>query len=132
MPIDLYWANETQSILIEKFHDVWTWQQVSEACQTKVYPQISGLSHPVVLIQDMTGSHWTPTTRLLNDVQAVMQIPCPANLVMLLVVSGNPSIDALVISAYQRFGDEGCVYQACATANEAIQIAKDYLSQQNL
>jgi hypothetical protein len=131
MPIETYWANDTQSILIEKFHDVWTWQQVSEACQTKIYPQLNNISHPVVLIQDMMGSHWTPTTNLLKDVQAMMQTPCPDNMVMLLVVSGNPSIDVLVISAYQRFDNEGCVYQACSTVNQAIRVAKDYLSQQD-
>jgi hypothetical protein len=130
MPIDIYWANNKQSILIEKFHDVWTWQQVTTTCQTKVYPLLGNLSHPVVMIQDMVGSHWTPTTNLLQDVQATMQVPYPDNVVMLLVVSGNPSIDALVISAYKRFGREDCVYQASSTVNQAIRVAIDYLSQE--
>ena len=128
MPIETHWANNKQSIIIEKFHDVWTWHQVSETCHSKIHPLLNNTEQPVVLIQDMIGSHWTPTVNLLQDVQEMMQTPCPENIVMIVVVSGNPSIDALLVSAYKRSGREACVYQACSTVNQAIQIAGNYLS----
>jgi|GEM_PF-2375461 len=128
MPIETHWANNIQSILIEKFHDVWTWHQVSEACQTKIHPLLHNMNQPIVLIQDMIGSHWTPTTNLLQDVQETMQTPCPENIVMVVVVSGNPAIDTLLVSAYKRAGQQSCIYQACPTVNQAIRVAGDYLS----
>ena len=129
MPIETHWANHDQSILIEKFHDVWTWQQVSKACQMKIYPLLEDVIHPVVLIQDMVGSHWNPTTNLLQDVQQMMQTPYPDNIQMTLVVSGNLAIDTLLISAYKRCGQDGHIFQACSTINRALQIAGDYLNE---
>ena len=131
MPIETHWANTSQSILIEKFYDVWTWQQVTEACQSQIHPQMADLIHPVAMIQDMTGSHWTPAPGLVQDVKKVMETACPDNIVMLLVVSGDSSIDTLVVSAYQRFGKADCTYQACKTINQALRLATDHLNQKN-
>lgn len=128
MPIENHWANTKQSILIEKFYDVWTWQQVIDACQSQINPALTDVSHPVVLIQDMVGSHWTPTTNLLQEVQEMMKTPCPKIIQMLIVVSGNPAIDALVTAAYKRYGAAHCNFRSCATVNQAIQVASDFLS----
>lgn len=128
MPIETHWANNTQSILIEKFKDVWTWHQVAEACQSKIHPMLQDTSQAVVLIQDMIGSHWTPTTNLLHDVQEMMETPYPENIMMVVVVSGNPAIDTLLVSAYKRSGRQVCIYQACSTVNQAIRIAGEYLA----
>lgn len=127
MPIENHWANANQSILIEKFHDVWTWQQMIDVCVEEIHPILSANTYPVVLIQDMIGSHWTPTTNLLQEVQQVMKSPCPDRLKMMIVVSGDPAIDALVIAAYKRFGSPDRVYRSCSTINKALQIASDYL-----
>jgi hypothetical protein len=104
---------------------------VSVACQSAIHPQLDGLYHPVVLIQDMVGSHWTPTTNLLQDIQAMMQTPCPDNIIMVLVVAGDPAIETLVVSAYKRLGPESCTYQSCSTTNQAIRVALEYLSQED-
>ena len=72
MPIDIHWANNTQSIVIQKFYDVWTWDQVSKTCRGELYPTITDIQQPIVLIQDMVGSHWTPTTSLLAEIEMVM------------------------------------------------------------
>lgn len=127
MPIEIHWANNTQSIVIQKFSDVWTWEQVRVTCKKQLYPSINEMSHPVVLIQDMVGSHWTPTTSLLAEVEKLMNIPQPANLPMLQVVSGNPSVDMLVVSAYKRYGDPNKVFQASSTVNAALRLAQDFL-----
>ncbi len=128
MPINIHWANNTQSIVIQKFSDVWTWDQVVVNCQTDLYPAIGQMSHPVVLIQDMVGSHWTPTTSLLAEVEKLMHIPQPHNLPMIQVVSGEPSVDMLVVSAYKRTSDSNCIFQASSTVNVALRNANDYLN----
>ena len=128
MPIENYWANNEQSILIEKFYDVWTWDQVIDTCQNHINPTLSPINHPVVLIQDMIGSHWTPTINLLSEVQRMMMTPYHDNVSMILVVSGDAAIDTLVVAAYKRYGKADCTYQACSTINKAIIIANDYLS----
>jgi len=127
MPIEIHWANNNQSILIEKFNDVWTWQQVADACQMQIRPTLSNIPHPVILIQDMVGSHWTPTTNLLQEVQHMMKTPYPNNVIMVIVVSGDRSIDALVTAAYNRFGGSECDYQSSPTVNQAIRTASTYL-----
>lgn len=129
MPIEIHWANHAHNILIEKFYDVWTWEQVAHACEVDISPLLSDPVAPTVLIQDMVGSHWTPTTNLLTEVQQMMKTPYPDNVVMVIVVSGNPSIDTLVIAAYKRYGGEPTIYQSCPTTNQAIQIADEYLNQ---
>jgi hypothetical protein len=131
MPIEIHWANIAQSILIEKFKDVWTWQQVSEACETQIRSLVRDKLHPIIIVQDMVGSHWTPTTSLLQDVQNSLATSGSDNIVMTLVVSGNPSIDALLVSAYKRSGQKDVIYQRCSTVNQALQVADDYLKTQS-
>jgi len=128
MPIEIHWANNTQSIVIQKFYDVWTWEQVGISCRTELYPAIMELSHPIVLIQDMVGSHWTPTTNLLQEVEKLMGISSPENLRMILVVSGEVSVDTLVVSAYKRYGQPHQAFQSAKTINAAIRVASDFLS----
>lgn len=128
MPIELHWANQEQSVLIEKFYDVWTWSEVGEACLTQVAPIVQDSAHPIVLIQDMIGSHWTPTTKLMDEVKRLFQdAPCPKQIEMVVVVSGEVSVNALVTSAYRRFGNPDLVYEPCSTVNQAIQVATQFL-----
>jgi len=127
MPIEIHWANSAQSIIIQKFYDVWTWEQVGANCRTQLYPIVADLPHPVVLIQDMVGSHWTPTTSLLQEVETFMRIPCPSNLELIVVVSGEASVDMLVTSAYKRYGQPYQSFKSAKTANAALQVANKFL-----
>lgn len=128
MPIEIHWANNDQSIMIEKFYDVWTWQQVADTCQNQINPALENITHPLVLIQEMIGSHWTPTTNLLQEVEQMMQTPYADHVAAVLVVSGSAAIDTLVIAAYNRYGSPNCTYKSCKTVNEAIQFASTLLS----
>lgn len=131
MPIELHWANNEQSILIEKFYDVWTWAEVGMTCHHEIVPLVMDSASPIVLIQDMIGSHWTPTTQLMRDVEQLMhKYPCPHQVRMLLVVSGEASVNTLVSSAYRRFGNPNQIYQASPTVNQALEVAHTFLGEQ--
>lgn len=127
MPIHTEWGNPEHTVLIEQFRDDWSWKQVAEECQHVIHPLLENVTYPVTLIQDMLGSHWVPTMSLLREVETMLQTPYPDNVKLLVVVSGEPSVDTLVVSAYQRYGDEDCTYKSARSIKQAIQIAEQML-----
>lgn len=53
MPIEVYWYDYQEDIIILKVRDYWTWKDVEEHAEATV-AEIKRVKHPVYIIMDMT------------------------------------------------------------------------------
>lgn len=127
MPIHTSWWDNQTTVLIEKFKDDWSWEEVTQESLQAIYPLLSTQKQAVALIQDMLGSQWIPSMTLLQEVKAMFErAPIPDTVYLLVIVSGEPSVDALLLSAYQLYGKKTCAYKTAATIPKAIQMIEQF------
>ena len=127
MPIHTSWWDDQASILIEKFKDEWSWNDVTQESLQVVYPLLASVDHPIALIQDMLGSHWIPSMTLLQQVKAMFDTaPLHDAITVLVIVSGEPSVDALLLSAFQLYGKKSCTYKTAPSIPKAIELIEQF------
>lgn len=127
MPIHTRWWDDQTSILIEKFKDDWSWEDVTQESLNVIYPMLETMDHPIALIQDMLGSHWIPSMTLLQQVKTMFSTaPLHTSISLVVIVSGEPSVDALLLNAYRLYGKDTCIYKTASSLPKAMQLIEQF------
>lgn len=129
MPVNVYWQDDTHTIVRQDYIGKWMWQDFIAASEAEggAIDMMKSVPHLVNVIADYTQSGPLPMGSAIAQARTVIN-HYPANWGTLVVVSPQLFVRTLV-TAYRRafFNTTGSHVYAAATLEEAYRLIQKYV-----
>ena len=125
MPIFSRWYDEQQSLILTQYDNGWTWQQRLNHDVHIITPMINAGMRPIALMEDLRRSHWIPTPDFQQLVKETITAGTAFPIDVVVFISKEPSINALLVAAHQHHGADSRIYLSASTVEQACQLIQE-------
>ena len=125
MGIQIAWADETQTVILETFQGNWTWEEFYDMSQ-QAFTMIRSVNHIVHIFSDFRNSGTLPVGGAITHAGNVLT-DMPANWGLLVIINQNLLINIMVSVFAKTFRTNlGKKTVSVKTLEEAYQLAREY------